>query len=73
MNETKNPISRRDGLTLALASLALSPSAKRPKTQLGLAGVLLARLLARALGSGGFESARHLLILSRIAFGICIK
>ena len=27
----------------------------------------------RRLGSGGLGSARHLLTLSRIAFGICIK
>ena len=26
-----------------------------------------------ALGGGGLESTRHLLTLSRIAFGICIK
>ena len=43
------------------------------RPQLGLAGVLYARVPHRHLGREGLESARHLLVLSRIAFGICVK
>jgi hypothetical protein len=46
--------------------------AKTP-ARCGLAGVLYARTPHKALGIGGLESARHLLTLSRMAFGICIK
>ena len=38
-----------------------------------LAGVLYARITARALGSGGLESARHLVTLSPTLFCGCIK
>jgi hypothetical protein len=49
------------------------PDTQKQRPQRGLAGVLYARIPHGRLGGGGLESARHLLTLSRIAFGICIK
>ena len=49
------------------------PTDKKQRPPRGLAGVLYARLTAQALGSGGLGSARHLLTLSPVTFGICIK
>jgi hypothetical protein len=46
---------------------------KRPQPGGDLAGVLYARIPHGRWGSGGLESARHVLTLRQIAFGICIK
>jgi hypothetical protein len=48
------------------------PDTQKQRPQRGLAGVLYARIPHGRLGRG-LESARHLLTLSLIAFGICIK
>jgi len=63
---------------LRLKVFRQSPAARKSrmeKTPAGgdLAGVLYARITARALGSGGLESARHLLSLSPTLFCGCIK
>jgi hypothetical protein len=45
----------------------------RQRPQRGVTGVLYARYRTGAWGSGGLESAQHLLTLSPVTFGICIK
>ena len=46
---------------------------KNSRPQLGLAGVLTHAYRTGTWGRGALESARHLLTLSRIALGICVK
>jgi hypothetical protein len=48
-------------------------AAVKQRPQRGLAEVLYARIPHRRLGGGGLERARHLLTLSQIVFGFCIK